>query len=128
MKLKITTKYGIPQDQLNYIVDRDTTCVYCGKKMIIPFDAENRADSATIEHLSHRHDWDSIEHFISKGDNVYQVVAICCGACNSSRSDLPLGDWFNKNYCIERNISSKTVSNVVKDYIKTIEDNPKQYK
>lgn len=115
------TKHGIPQDQLNEIVIRDSKCVYCQKLMIQPYDIHNRADSATIEHLNHRADWYSVEDFVSNNKPVHSIVAICCGSCNSSRSDLPLLQWFKTEYCKEHNINAKTVSKVVREYIQRYE-------
>lgn len=115
------TKYGIPQTQLDEIVIRDTVCVYCRKTMIYPYDITNRADSATIEHLNHRADWDSVRDFTSKGKDVQSIITICCGACNSSRSDLSLTKWFETSYCKSKDINQKTVSPVVLAYIKAYE-------
>jgi hypothetical protein len=114
------TKYGIPQNQLDVIVARDKDCVYCHKIMIL-HDIANRSDSATIEHLNHREDWDSVQDFNSKNMPVYPIIAICCWSCNSSRGRKPLLEWFQSNYCKKWNISQTTVSKVVRDYINIYE-------
>jgi len=117
----MVTKHGIEQTQLDVIVARDTDCVYCHKIMIYPYDTANRADSATIEHLNHRADWYSVQDFNSRKVPVYAIIAICCGACNSSRGSKPLLEWFQKEYCTDRAINPDTVSEVVRDYINVYE-------
>jgi hypothetical protein len=114
------TKYGIPQEQLDVIVARDKDCVYCHKAMI-PHDIANRSDSATIEHLNHRADWDSVQDFNSKNKPVYPIIAMCCWSCNSSRGSKPLLEWFKLNYCKKWNISQYSVSKVVRDYVNKYE-------
>lgn len=116
------TKYGIPQIQLDEIVKRDKVCVYC-RKPFQSFDTHNRARSATIEHLNHRADWDSVGSFVSQGKPVYSIIAICCFSCNSSRSNLPLLQWFESAYCKDKDhiININTVSEVVRGYINTCE-------
>ena len=107
------TNYGIPQKELDDIVKRDTDCVYCHKK----WNSKNRGDSATIEHLNHKPDLDSVGKAIREGKPVSAIIAICCGSCNSSRGSKSLRDWFETPYCKERNIRYSTVASVVKKYI-----------
>ena len=121
------TKFGIPQKQLDEIVRRDKVCVYC-RKMFQSFDPYNRADSATIEHLNYRADWDSVGDFVSQGKPIYSIIAICCFSCNSSCSDLPLLQWFESEYCKDHNINIDTVSEVVRRYIKKYENIPNKIK
>jgi hypothetical protein len=84
--------------------------VYFHKDMIMPIQSSNRGDWATIEHLN---DVGPL--------NDPNTVAICCGSCNSSRSDKKLLDWFNTPYCKEKNISVMTVAEPVRIYIKEYE-------
>lgn len=108
--------FGIPDDALSEIMERDKQCVYCGKVMINPYSTENRRDSATIEHLSP----DPPFH-ISKGmkaDN----IAMCCGSCNSSRGAKKMSDWFKSSYCISKNINENNVAEPVKNYLKRLEE------
>ena len=99
-------KYGLPELYLNKIRERDKLCVYCHKAMIRPSKEIPRNDWATIEHLNHLPPW-----------NDPSTVAICCGSCNSSRSDRSLLEWFKTPYCIMKKINIETVSEIVKDYI-----------
>lgn len=45
----MTNKLEIPEEVEMRIRQRDKLCVYCGKKMIYPYDSNRRQDSATIE-------------------------------------------------------------------------------
>jgi len=109
-------KYGLPEDKLNKIRERDKDCVYCHKKMINPSDGGFCGDWATIEHLNCLPPW-----------NNPNTIAICCGSCNSSRGDKKLSDWFKSAYCIERNIKKETVAESVQEYIRFIEDFADKY-
>lgn len=112
------TKYGIPQEELDKIVERDKNCVYCHK----PWNLKNRR---SIEHLNHRWDWDSVGDFVSKGWPVFPIIAICCVNCNSSRSDKKISKWINEDksgYCKRNNISFKSIAPVVREYIQKYEN------
>lgn len=98
--------YGLPEDRLEELRQRDTHCVYCHKRLVYPWDSNNRTDSATIEHLNHLPPWDNIE-----------TVAYCCGSCNSSRRDLPILEWFGTTYCLTRGINEHTVAAPVQKYL-----------
>ncbi len=98
--------YGLDEIQLASLRERDTNCVYCHKQMIYPWDSSNRGNSATIEHLNHLPPWDNIE-----------TVAYCCGSCNSSRGPKTHEEWFKSEYCLERQINSDLVAEVVKLYL-----------
>jgi len=99
-------KYGLSEDRLSEIRKRDKSCVYCHKTMLSSGSCGFRGDWATIEHLNHLPPWNNAD-----------TVAICCGSCNSSRGNKTILEWFDTNYCIEKNINTKTVKQPVKDYI-----------
>jgi len=102
-----TNKYGIPEDDLKKIRERDKECVYCHKAMKeYPHTRGCPKDKATIEHFNYLPPW-----------NNPATVAICCGSCNSSRGDNKLMDWFKKAYCIDKGINEKTVAQPVKEFI-----------
>jgi hypothetical protein len=105
-------KFGIPENQLEKVFLRDKKCAYCKKKMIFPYDVNNRKNSATIEHLNFN------GPFYWKDDLKIEDIVIVCGSCNSSRGVKPLPNWFKSVYCKERDINEKTVSNSVKNYLK----------
>lgn len=102
-------KYNLPEEGLTRIRKRDKRCVYCRKRMIYPWNAKNRSNSATIEHLNHLPPWNNIE-----------TVAYCCGSCNSSRGKKTLNDWFKSNYCIAKGINEDTVAEPVKEYMRKL--------
>ncbi|OHB02745.1 MAG: hypothetical protein A3F53_02510 [Candidatus Zambryskibacteria bacterium RIFCSPHIGHO2_12_FULL_48_10] len=100
-------KYGLPEEAVKEIRARDTACVYCHRAMKDHSGVKGTpGDKATIEHLNYLPPW-----------NDPATVAICCGSCNSSRSDKELLDWFKTPYCLERNINEETVADPVKRYL-----------
>lgn len=103
-------------DVLEKIRERDKDCIYCRRTFIKGGNA-----SATVEHLNHRKDWDSVGSYVSEGKDVSKIVAICCHACNSRRSDKNLLDWFKTPYSKSKNINYDTVAAVVRDYIDAYE-------
>src|ERR1700737_2685644 len=102
--------FGIPRDVENRIRARDQRCVYCRKVMkAYPHTHGTPADKATIEHLDHRPPFywgDGIERSGVNG------IALCCGACNSSRGKKTLAVWFRSPYCAEHDINARTVAPV----------------
>lgn len=99
-------RYGLPEDGLAALRERDTLCVYCHRALLYPWDGARRAQSATIEHLNHLPPWDDIS-----------TVAYCCGSCNSSRRNLTHSEWFKTAYCIDRGITAETVAQPVRAYL-----------
>lgn len=112
-----SNNYGIPAEVLEKIKKEDTDCVYCHKKMIYPWDPNNREDCATIEHLNHKKDWDSVGSYLKDGKPIREIIAMCCWSCNTNRRDKSLRDWFETPFCKEKNINYSTVAPVVKNYI-----------
>ena len=111
IKLIMSNKYGIPENDLNKIKARDKNCVYCHKKMINPKNGGRNSDWATIEYLNFLPLWDNPS-----------TVAICCQNCNSSRGKKKLLDWFKTPYCIKKNINENTVAKSVKTYLRLIKN------
>lgn len=109
--------YGLSEKELVEIRERDKFCVYCHKKLLYPWNSKNRMDSATIEHLNYKQDWDSVRSYKREGKPVATIIAMCCGSCNSSRGSKSLRDWFGSDYCKDKGISYGTVSAVVKKYM-----------
>lgn len=105
-------KFGIPENVLSKIRARDKACVYCRKTMLYPYRTNNRADSATIEHLNFDgpFSWNC-------GLQARDIV-LCCGSCNSSRGEKKLTEWFKTQYCIDRNIRENTVAAPVRGYLR----------
>jgi len=108
----MSNKFGIPEEELKKIRERDKKCVYCNKKMIKPKIGYRRID------------WATIEHFREKGPFYWpelkkEDIAICCSQCNSSRGRKELSEWFKSQYCLDRvnKINEKTVADPVKRYL-----------
>lgn len=104
-------KFGIPDDILTEMRQRDVACAYCRKVMVFPYSRANVADSATIEHLR------ETGPFHWNDGLAAEDIVMCCSGCNSSRGQKTHADWFLSKYCIERGITTKTVSKEVCDYL-----------
>lgn len=97
----MANKWGIPIEVENYVINRDKNCIYCG----IEFKLDN-----TIR--KHKPSWEHIVNDIRL--NSINNIALCCVSCNASKGAKDLKDWLNSSYCLRKNISLKTVSEVVK--------------
>lgn len=104
-------KFGIPDDILSEMRQRDVACAYCRKMMVFPYSRANVADSATIEHLR------EAGPFHWKDGLVKEDIVICCSACNSSRGQKTHAEWFRCGYCIEHGITANTVAPAIRDYL-----------
>jgi hypothetical protein len=104
----MANSFGIPNEIEIELRVRDQNCVYCHKAMIAPASGGRREDWATIEHLN------SDGPFYWKDGLRKEELAICCGACNSSRGRKALTDWFRGPYCAQRHINEATVAEPVK--------------
>lgn len=115
--IKRAKVYGVSEDVIRNIIDRDQVCIYCSRKMLWHKSLIGTSgDKRTIEHFNEKY------VYAAREDN----VGICCGSCNSSRSDRNLLYWFKTQYCLENNISEKTVSSPIKEFIKKYPMNPEQ--
>ncbi len=120
---KLYNMTPIPQIDLDFVIARDKVCVYCKNTMKMSgdegYDGKNRRST---EHLNHLSDVDSVGYYISKGWPVSEIIAMCCGSCNSSRLNRSLREWFKSEYCISRKINIETVAEVVQNYFKKYEE------
>lgn len=103
--------YGLNKIELKKIFERDKSCVYCHKVMKSHDVKNSRSDWFTIEHLNYLPPW-----------NNPATVTICCWACNSSRGNKKIRDWFKTTYCMNKNIKKSTVSKPVQTYLIEVED------
>ena len=110
----MANKFEIPEEVEMRIRHRDTSCVYCHKKMIYPCISGEERDWATIEHLREK------KPFYWKDGLLEEWLAICCGSCNSSRGKKSLPDWFKSPYCTEKGISADSVAKPVRDYLRNL--------
>lgn len=89
--------WNIPQLLEEKIRNRDKKCVYCGKEF----------DDIT---------YPTWEHIINDENIVTEEnIALCCNACNSSKSNKKLSDWLQSKYCKNNHISADTVAAVIKN-------------
>src|ERR1700674_2828410 len=103
----MANSFGIPAEIEHRLRVRDRRCVYCrGPMKAYRRIRGTRGDKATIEHLNHRGPvyW---EDGLRRGG--LEVLAMCCGRCNSSRSNKSLVAWFSSPYCEGRRINIRTV-------------------
>jgi hypothetical protein len=98
----MANKWGIPADVEQHVLNRDKCCVYCG----IEF-------KPNITERKFKQSWEHIVNDIriNGSDN----IALCCVSCNASKGAKELEDWLNSKYCITKNITPQSVSQVVKD-------------
>lgn len=95
-------KYGIPGHVLADLRRRDQNCVYCRVPM-----PDNRSD--------HPLNFATIEHIYPPGNDP-TWVCWCCNGCNI-RHQKSLREWFNSDYCIERDINENTVAPIIKAFL-----------
>jgi hypothetical protein len=104
----MSNRWGIPKWLEEKVKERDKYCVYCGIPLIEkPIQGGSRQDQATWEHIIN-------DASIITPEN----IARCCAACNSSKGTKDLIDWLNSSYCKEKEITAKSVADVVKSAIK----------
>src|SRR5690242_17136034 len=86
---------------------RDKLCVYCRNVMRnYPHARGVPRDKATWEHID------------NVGPPSAANIVRCCGACNTSKGTKSLSKWFESKYCEKNNINEKTVSAVVRNWLK----------
>jgi 5-methylcytosine-specific restriction endonuclease McrA len=101
-------RWKIPASLEDEIRKRDKCCVYC--RAIFKDHLHARGvpkNKATWEHI------DNNEANVSKTN-----VVLCCGACNSSKGEKRLLKWFESEYCRKRNINARSVSPVIRKWLK----------
>ncbi len=100
-------RWGIPKEIEQIVLNRDTSCVYCG----IPF---NNLD----KNIKTRRTWEHIINDIRiNGD---ENIALCCGSCNASKGNKKLDEWLKSKYCLAKRITNDSVALVVKNYLEKI--------
>ncbi len=85
----MANKWGIPTEVEEHVIERDSSCVYCG----IEFKA---TDSSRKNKPSWEHIVNDIR--INGTDN----IALCCVSCNSSKGSKLLEDWLKVIIATER--------------------------
>lgn len=97
----MANKWGIPIEVETDVKERDMACVYCGIHFI---------ENQTIR--KHKSSWEHIVNDVRI--NGIDNIALCCVSCNASKGAKDLDDWLTTDYCKRKNITSKTVAEVIK--------------
>lgn len=101
--------WNVPAGPEAKIRKRDKRCVYCHVKMKpCPKARGVPRNKATWEHINNNDV--NPKHLIN--------IVICCGACNSSKGAKKLLAWFESDYCKANDINKKTVSAVVRNWLR----------
>ncbi|PYU14506.1 MAG: HNH endonuclease [Acidobacteria bacterium] len=101
-------RWKIPDWLEHKIRKRDKRCVFCRTPMKELRHARGVSRSkATWEHLDN-----NVRHRTETN------IVRCCGACNSSKGAKKLVTWFQSDYCKEKNINARTVSPIVKSWLR----------
>lgn len=58
------------------------------------------------------------EHIDNDGDSSDRNVALCCGACNSSKGTKTLAQWLESGYCKKNRINGRRVAAIVRNWMK----------
>ena len=97
-------RWNIPLWLEREILERDTSCVYCGvafQRPEIP-----------------RRSWPSWEHIVNDVRVISRSnIALCCIGCNASKGAKDLEVWLSSPYCQRRGILPTTVAPVVQEAI-----------
>lgn len=109
LKYTITKpKYGFSVEQQRKAFPSDERCIYCREIMITRQEAEAQ---------NRKRDYFTLEHFSPT------LFSHCCNACQASRKPS-LPDWFEKPYCLSRNINEETVAPVVREWLRIARERP----
>lgn len=105
----MANRWGISKDVEDFVMKRDTSCVYCGQEFLN--NPASRKQNPSWEHIVN-------DIRINGIDN----ISLCCVSCNASKGAKLLKDWLQSDYCKRNKITEDSVDQVVKD---AIENPPK---
>jgi hypothetical protein len=95
-------RWNIPKSLEAEVLERDTSCVYCGVDFAQP--ASFRGSKPSWEHIVN-------DAKIITRENIVR----CCMSCNASKGAKNLAVWLQSNYCKVKGITAHTVSKVVQN-------------
>lgn len=98
----MSNAWGIPKDIEDLVLERDKRCVYCGCEFGI-----ERAKKKSWEHIIN-------DITITTLDN----IALCCVGCNASKGNKELITWLHSKNAQNRGITSETIADVIKAYLR----------
>ena len=96
--------WNIPAAVETEVIRRDKECVYCNE----PFSPKGGV------HRS-RPSWEHIINDLSLVTT--KNIVLCCVGCNASKGKKTIVTWLNSNYCLQRAITTGTVSPIVQSAI-----------
>lgn len=100
-------RWNIPPWLEDKIRRRDKKCVYCHTVLNeYPHAKGVPRNKATWEHMNN-------DDLRSEAN-----IVRCCGACNTSKGAKDLLQWFESEYCKQKNINEKTVLPLVRNWLK----------
>ena len=97
-------RWNIPLWLEREIIERDTSCVYCGVAFLRP--EIPRRSRPSWEHIVND------VRIISRSN-----IVLCCIGCNASKGAKDLEVWMSSPYCLNRGIMPTTVAPVVQEAI-----------
>ncbi len=101
----MANNWNIPSFLEKEIRERDKVCVYCGVEF-----TSTKVSKKTVA---------SWEHIINDAKIITREnIALCCCGCNASKGQKQLSIWLQSKYCVDKNINSENVAQVIKDAIK----------
>jgi hypothetical protein len=75
--------------------------------------------SSSLWRTSQEKNKPSWEHIVNDiRINGIENIALCCMSCNASKGSKLLEDWLKSDYCIKKEITANSVSEVVKIALK----------
>lgn len=96
----MANRWGIPKSVEEFVIERDTSCVYCG--VLFSKETNSRKNKPSWEHIVN-------DIRINGTDN----IALCCISCNASKGSKLLKDWLQSDYCKKHEITVHSVAKVV---------------
>ena len=103
----MANRWGIPKDVEDFVIGRDSKCVYCGVEFTK--NNESRKSKPSWEHIVNDIRINGIEN-----------ISLCCMSCNASKGAKLLKDWLHSDYCKKNEITEETVAQVVKEAINNL--------
>ncbi len=52
------------------------------------------------------------------GSNSVNNIVVCCRECNMKKTNFSLDEWFERKYCVDKNINKETINKIVYKLLK----------
>ena len=94
-------RWNIPPELEALVSARDRICIYCQRHFV-----------GNEGPRGQRKSW---EHIINDESLVSQEnIALCCISCNASKGAKLLSRWLQSKFCLQREITSESISEVAR--------------